>query len=49
MKNKNSITGQYLSGKLCIDVPKTRRKGIKKSLKIKGAAHNNLKNILSNN
>ena len=45
MKNEKSITGQYLSGKLCIDVPKTRRKGIKKSLKIKGAAHNNLKNI----
>ena len=45
MKNKNSITGKYLSGELCIDVPKTRRKGIKKSLKIKGAAHNNLKNI----
>ena len=45
MKNKNSITGQYLSGKLCIDVPKTRRKGIKKHLKIKGASQNNLKNI----
>ena len=45
MKNKNSITGQYLSGKLCIDVPKTRRKGIKKYLKIKGASQNNLKNI----
>ena len=45
MKNENSITGKYLSGKLCIDVPKTRRKGIKKSLKIKGARENNLKNI----
>ena len=45
MKNDNSITGKYLSGKLCIDVPKTRRKGIKKSLKIKGARENNLKNI----
>ena len=45
MKNKNSITGQYLSGKLCIDVPKIRRKGLKKSLKIKGAKENNLKNI----
>ena len=45
MKNKNSITGKYLSGELCIDVPKTRRKGIKKYLKIKGASHNNLKNI----
>jgi len=45
MKNDNSITGKYLSGKLCIEVPKTRRKGIKKSLKIKGARENNLKNI----
>ncbi len=45
MKNKDSITGQYLSGKLCIEVPKIRRKGIKKYLKIKGAKENNLKNI----
>jgi excinuclease ABC subunit A len=45
MKNKDSITGQYLSGKLCIEVPKTRRKGLKKYLKIKGAKENNLKNI----
>ena len=45
MKNDKSITGKYLSGKLCIDVPKTRRKGLKKYLKIKGASHNNLKNI----
>ena len=45
MKNKDSITGQYLSGKLCIEVPKIRRKGLKKYLKIKGAKENNLKNI----
>ena len=45
MKNENSITGKYLSEKLCIEVPKTRRKGIKKYLKIKGARENNLKNI----
>ena len=45
MKNKDSITGQYLSGKLCIETPKTRRKGLKKYLKIKGAKENNLKNI----
>ena len=45
MKNKNSITGKYLSGELCIEVPKTRRKGIKKYLKIKGAKEHNLKNI----
>ena len=45
MKNENSITGKYLSEKLCIEVPKTRRKGIKKYLKIKGARENNPKNI----
>ncbi len=45
MKNENSITGKYLSGKLCIEVPKKRRKGIGKYLKIKGAKENNLKNI----
>ena len=27
MKNENSITGQYLSGKKCIETPKERRKG----------------------
>ncbi|MBR2711986.1 MAG: excinuclease ABC subunit UvrA [Bacilli bacterium] len=45
MKNEKSITGQYLSGKKKIEVPKTRRKGIKKYLKIKGAEEHNLKNI----
>ena len=45
MKNENSITGRYLSGKECIEVPKIRRKGIKKAIEVKGAAENNLKNI----
>ena len=45
MKNEKSITGLYLSGKKKIEVPKTRRKGIKKYLKIKGAEEHNLKNI----
>ena len=45
MANENSITGQYLSGKKSIEVPKTRRKGNKKYIKIKGACENNLKNI----
>ena len=44
-KNENSITGMYLSGKKSIPVPKERRKGIKKYLKIKGAEEHNLKNI----
>ena len=43
--SNSSITGQYLSGKRCIEVPKTRRKGNKKFIKIKGASENNLKNI----
>lgn len=42
---KESITGQYLSGIKKIDVPEKRRKGNGKSLVIKGAAQNNLKNI----
>ena len=45
MQNEKSITGQYLSNKKCIDIPKIRRKGNKKFLKIKGAKENNLKNI----
>jgi len=45
MKNENSITGQYLSGKKRIEVPKTRRKGNKKYLTVKGARSHNLKNI----
>ena len=45
MKNDNSITGRYLSGKEKIEVPKTRRKGNGKHIEIKGAAENNLKNI----
>ena len=45
MKNENSITGRFLSGKECIDVPKKRRKGINKCIEVKGAAENNLKDI----
>ena len=45
MKNKNSLTGKYLTGEEKIEVPKTRRKGNKKYLEIKGCKENNLKNI----
>ena len=45
MANPNSITGQYLSGKLKIEVPSERRKGNKKKLEIVGASENNLKNV----
>ncbi|MBQ7147739.1 MAG: excinuclease ABC subunit UvrA [Pseudobutyrivibrio sp.] len=44
MANPNSITGQYLSGKLCIPVPSERREP-KGWLTIKGAREHNLKNI----
>lgn len=42
---EESITGQYLSGKKQIPLPETRRKGSGKSLFIRGAEENNLKNI----
>ena len=45
MKNKNSLTGKYLTGEMKIEVPKKRRKGDKTYLEIKGAKENNLKNI----
>ena len=41
----DSITGQYLNGTKKVDVPKTRRKGNGKNLRIVGAKQNNLKNI----
>lgn len=43
--DENSLTGRYLSGKECIEIPKKRRKGNKKYLEIKGAKENNLKDI----
>ena len=46
MKVEDSITGQYLSGKKKIEVPKKRRKALKsKAIEVKGATENNLKNI----
>lgn len=44
MKNKDSITGKYLSGKLQVPVPETRRKPTG-FIKVVGAKENNLKNI----
>ena len=40
-----SITGQYLTGVRRIEIPKVRRKGNGKKIKIVGAAENNLQNI----
>ena len=45
MKNPNSLTGRYLSGQERIEVPKKRRKGNGKSLKIIKASEHNLKSI----
>ena len=44
-QNPNSITGAYLSGRRQIKVPSKRRKSNGKSIEIKGACQNNLKNI----
>ena len=44
-KNKDSLTGKYLSGKMEIEIPSKRRKGNGKNLEIIGAEENNLKNI----
>ena len=45
MNTPGSLTGQYLSGRRYIAVPKARRKGNGHSLVIRGAAENNLKNV----
>ncbi|MDO4846822.1 MAG: excinuclease ABC subunit UvrA [Clostridiaceae bacterium] len=45
IKCKDSLTGQYLSGKRKIEIPEQRRKSNGKSLVVKGAAENNLKKI----
>ncbi len=45
IKNKDSLTGQYLSGKRKIDVPKARRAGNGQVISVQGARENNLKNI----
>lgn len=45
LKNKNSITAQYLNGDKKIAVPEKRRKGNGKFIGLKGARTNNLKNV----
>ncbi|MFY7938953.1 MAG: excinuclease ABC subunit UvrA, partial [Flavobacterium sp.] len=42
---ENTLTAQYLNGKMEIEVPKTRRTGNGKFLKLTGATGNNLKNV----
>ncbi len=45
MNNPNSLTGQYLSGKKYIPIPKQRRKGNGNFISIRGAQCNNLKKV----
>ena len=45
MKNKNSITGDYLSGRKKIAIPEKRREGNGKTIKVIGAEEHNLKSI----
>lgn len=45
MLKKNTMTADYLNGRRAIEVPKTKRTGNGKSIVIKGAKGNNLKNV----
>ncbi|MDO4161383.1 MAG: excinuclease ABC subunit UvrA [Pseudomonadota bacterium] len=45
LKNKNSLTAQYLNGEKYIAVPSIRRKGNGRFLELTGARTNNLKNV----
>ena len=45
LKNKNSLTAQYIKGDKTIPLPKKRRKGNGKFLELTGAKTNNLKNV----
>ena len=45
MLKENTITSQYLNGKVNIDIPEKRRKGNGKTIKLYGASGNNLKNV----
>ena len=45
MLNTDTMTSQYLNGKMKIEIPAKRRKGNGKSIWLKGAKGNNLKNV----
>ncbi len=45
VNNKNSLTGQYLSGEKKIEVPKTRRKGNGHAIRVVNATEHNLKGV----
>jgi excinuclease ABC subunit A len=44
-RSRQSLTGSYLSGRLCIETPDERRPGSGKKIVVKGAAENNLKDL----
>jgi excinuclease ABC subunit A len=43
--NEESVTGGYISGRLVVPQPTTRRVGNRKTLRVTGATHHNLKNV----
>jgi len=45
LKNKKSLTAQYLRGEKAIPLPEKRRKPLKESIKVVGASHHNLKDV----
>ena len=45
IEHPDSLTGAYLSGRMCIPVPDRRVKPDERMIRIRGAKHNNLKNI----
>lgn len=45
LKNHNTLTASYITGELRIEVPRSRRPGNGKSIKLTGCTGNNLKNI----
>ncbi len=45
LQEQNTLTADYLSGKKQIEIPKKRRKGNGKTISLKGATGNNLKNV----
>jgi len=45
LEDENSITGAYLSGRRCIEIPAVRREGNGEALVVRGARENNLKGI----
>lgn len=45
MENKDSLTGQYLTGAKKVELPKERRMGNGNFITVKGAKENNLKNV----